>query len=94
MFNKSTTPKDFLNRFLNVMDIDDSVLNDLISICKKNVLDKSSVVTTESQMELGMPIASDNSCNDILFSATLKSFSRSGMVSLVCIVHSSFQRYR
>ena len=34
-----------------------------------------------------MPVASDNSCNDILFSATLKSFSRSGMVSLVCIVY-------
>ena len=45
-------------------------------------------------VELGMPVASDNSCNDILFSATLKSFSRSGMVSLVCIVHSLFKRYR
>lgn len=29
-----------------------------------------------------------------IFSATLKSFSRSGMVNLVCIVQSSFQRYR
>lgn len=50
VFNKSTTPKDFLNRFLNIKDVDDSVLNDLISICKKNVPDKSSVVTTESQI--------------------------------------------
>ena len=45
-------------------------------------------------VELGMPVASDNSCRDILFSATLKSFSRSAMVSLVCIVNPSFQRYR
>lgn len=29
-----------------------------------------------------------------IFSATLKSFSRFGMVNLVCIVQSSFQRYR
>lgn len=50
VFNKSTTPKDFLNRFLNVKDIGDSVLNDLISISKKNASDKSSVVTTESQI--------------------------------------------
>ena len=50
VFNKSTTPKDFLNRFLKVKDVEDSVLNDLISICKKNVSDKSSVVTTESQI--------------------------------------------
>ena len=45
-------------------------------------------------VEHGIPVASDNSCRDILFSTTLKSFSRSGMVSLVCIVYSSFQRYR
>lgn len=50
VFNKSTTPKDFLNRFLNVKDVDDSVLKDLISICNMNVPDKSSVVTTESQV--------------------------------------------
>ena len=41
-------------------------------------------------VELGIPVASDNSCNDILFSETLKSFSLSGMVSFVCIVCSSF----
>ena len=34
---------------------------------------------------MGMPVASDNSCNDILFSESLKSFSLSGMVSFVCI---------
>ena len=37
---------------------------------------------------MGMPVASDNSCNDILFSESLKSFSLSGMVSFVCIVYS------
>ena len=41
-------------------------------------------------MELGIPVASDNSYNDILFSETLKSFSLSGIVSFVCIVSSSF----
>lgn len=39
-------------------------------------------------VEMGMPVASDNSCNDILFSESLKSFSLSGMVSFVCIVYS------
>ena len=33
-----------------------------------------------------MPVASDNSCNDILFSATLKSFSRSGMVKALYMI--------
>ena len=37
---------------------------------------------------MGMPVASDHSCNDILFSESLKSFSLSGMVSFVCIVYS------
>ena len=49
---------------------------------------------TEEQKELSsvirIPVASDNSYNDILFSETLKSFSLSGMVSFVCIVSSSF----
>ena len=49
VFNKSTTPKDFLNRFLSVKDVDDSVLNDLISICKKNEPNSGSVAITESQ---------------------------------------------
>lgn len=33
-----------------------------------------------------MSVASDNSCNDILFSATLKSFSRSGMVKALYMI--------
>ena len=36
VFNKSTTPKEFLERFSNVKDIDDSVMNDLMFICKRN----------------------------------------------------------
>lgn len=40
-------------------------------------------------LQVGIPVASDNSCNDILFSETLKSFNLSGMVSFVCIVSSS-----
>ena len=42
-----------LNRFLNVKDVDDSVLKDLISLCKKNIPDKSSAVITESQTTSG-----------------------------------------
>ena len=53
VLNNATTPKDFLNRFLNVKDVDDSVLKDLISLCKKNLPDKSSAVITESQTTSG-----------------------------------------
>lgn len=49
VFNKATTPKDFLDRFLIVKDVEESVLNDLVSICQKSVPDKISIVATEDQ---------------------------------------------
>ncbi|MBQ9119530.1 MAG: hypothetical protein IJY09_05680 [Lachnospiraceae bacterium] len=49
VFNKSTTPKEFLERFSNVKDIDDSVMNDLMFICKRNESGEKSEVLQGSQ---------------------------------------------
>lgn len=49
VFNNATTPKDFLKRFLDVMNVDDSVLKDLSLLCNKNIPDKSSAMVTESK---------------------------------------------
>ena len=37
VFNQATTPKEFLNRFVGTKDIDDSVMDDIIAICEKDM---------------------------------------------------------
>jgi len=50
VFNQATTPKDFLSRFTGTKDIDDSVMDEIIAICKKDTpIEKVAVDTTTSE---------------------------------------------